>query len=85
MWLAVTVAKMAVFSSNIKKNIHLLTLGIIGGDIMKIKCPYCGSEEYECFDTCGGSGENILELYSCLDCDKQFSVTYVADCIEKES
>ena len=41
-------------------------------------------EEYECFDTCGGSGENIQELCACLDCDKQFSVIYVVDCIVKE-
>lgn len=52
---------------------------------MKIKCPYCGSEEYEVYDTCGGSGENIEELCVCLDCDGQFSVIYVVDCIEKES
>ena len=48
-------------------------------------CPYCGSKEYEVYDICGGSGENIEELCACLDCDKQFSVIYVVDCIEKES
>ena len=52
---------------------------------MTIKCPYCGSEEYEVYDTCGGSGENIEELCACLDCDKQFSIIYVVDCVEKES
>ena len=52
---------------------------------MEIKCPYCGSEEYEVYDTCGGSGENIQELCTCFDCDKQFSVLYVVDCIVKES
>lgn len=52
---------------------------------MEIKCPYCGSEEYEVYDTCGGNGENIQELCACLDCDKQFSVIYVVDCIVKES
>lgn len=52
---------------------------------MKIKCPYCGSEEFEVYDTCGGSGENIEELCVCFDCDKQFSIIYVADCVEKES
>ena len=51
---------------------------------MKIKCPYCGSEEFEVYDTCGGSGENIEELCACLDCDKQFSIIYVVDCVEKE-
>ena len=52
---------------------------------MEIKCPYCGSEEYEVYDTCGGSGENIQELCTCFDCDKQFSVLYIVDCIVKES
>ena len=52
---------------------------------MEIKCPYCGSEEYEVYDTCGGNGENVQELCACLDCDKQFSVIYVVDCIVKES
>ena len=54
-------------------------------DIMIIKCPYCGSKEYECFDTCGGDGDTIQELYTCFDCDKQFSAIYVFDRIEKES
>ena len=66
-------------------NTHLQTLEMIGGDTMEIKCPYCGSEEYEVYDTCGGSGENIQELCACFDCDKQFSVIYVVDCIVKES
>ena len=52
---------------------------------VKIKCPYCGNEEYEIYDTRGGNGETIQELYACFDCDKQFSVIYVVDCIEKES
>lgn len=52
---------------------------------MKIKCPYCESEEFEVYDTCGGSGENIQELCACFDCDKQFSVIYVVDCVVKES
>jgi transcriptional regulator NrdR family protein len=52
---------------------------------MKIKCPYCGSEEYEVYDTCGGSGEDIQERCTCFNCDKQFSVTYIVVCVEKES
>ena len=52
---------------------------------MEIKCPYCGSEEYECFDTCGIDEEALQKLCVCLDCDKQFSITYVIDRIEKES
>ena len=52
---------------------------------MKIKCPYCGNEEFEVHDTCGGSGENIKELCVCFDCDGQFSIIYAVDCVEKES
>ena len=62
-----------------------MNLEIIGGDTMEIKCPYCGSKEYEVYDTCGGNGENMQELCSCFDCDKQFSIIYVVDCIVKES
>ena len=51
---------------------------------MKIECPYCGSEEYEVYNICGG-GKNLEELCVCLDCDGQFSIIYVVDCIEKES
>lgn len=51
---------------------------------MTIKCPYCESEEYEWFDTCGMDEESIQKLCVCLDCDKQFSVIYVVDCIVKE-
>ena len=85
MWPAVTVAKRVAFSSSLAMNTHLPTLAEIGGDTMEIKCPYCGSEEYEVYDTCGGNGENIQELCTCFDCDKQFSVIYVVDCIVKES
>ena len=85
MWPAATVARMASFSRNTATNTPWQTLEGIGGDTMEIKCPYCGSEEYEVYDTCGGSGENIQELCTCFDCDKQFSVTYVVDCIVKES
>ena len=73
---------------SLKKNATNTPLPIwagIGGDTMEIKCPYCGSEEYEVYDTCGGSGENIQELCTCFDCDKQFSVLYVVDCIVEES
>ena len=52
---------------------------------MKIKCPYCGSTEYETFDTTGGDGEPISELCACFDCDKTFRVIYAPDCIVKES
>ena len=51
---------------------------------MKIKCPYCGSEEYEIYDTCGGNGRAISEMCVCFECDKTFRVIYAPDCIEKE-
>ena len=51
---------------------------------MKIKCPYCESEEYETFDTTGGDGQAISELCACFECDKTFRVIYAPDCIEKE-
>lgn len=53
--------------------------------MMKIKCPYCGSTEYETFDTTGGDGQAISELCACFECDKTFRVIYAPDCIEKES
>ena len=85
MWPAVIAVRMEASLRNTKTNTPLPTLEMIGGDTMEIKCPYCGSEEYEVYDTCGGSGENIQELCTCFDCDKQFSVIYVVDCIVKES
>lgn len=79
-------------NGRITHNAITMTLGLLPVNTMirrkkkmKIKCPYCGSEEYEVYDTCGGSGENIEELCACLDCDRQFSVIYVVDCVEKES
>ena len=50
-----------------------------------IKCPYCGSEEYEIYNTCGGNGRAISEMCVCFECDKTFRVIYAPDCIEKES
>ena len=66
-------------------NTPLRIWDIIGGDTMKIKCPYCGSTEYETFDTTGGDGQAISELCACFECDKTFRVIYAPDCIEKES
>ena len=85
MWPVVIAVRMAVSLRNTEMNTLLPIQDTTGGDTMEIKCPYCGSEEYEVYDTCGGSGENIQELCACLDCDKQFSVIYVVDCIVKES
>ena len=84
MWLAVTAVRMAVSSRNTKTNTLLRIWEGIGGK-MEIKCPYCGSTEYEIFDTTGGAGQAISELCACFDCDKTFRVIYAPDCIEKES
>ena len=84
MWPVVIVAKMVASLKNTATNTLSRIWEGIGGK-MEIKCPYCGSDEYEVYDTCGGSGENIQELCTCFDCDKQFSVLYVVDCIVKES
>ena len=51
---------------------------------MEIKCPYCESKDYEVYNICGGGG-TIQEICVCLDCNKQFSINYVVDCIKKES
>ena len=84
MWPAVTAARMAVSLRNIVTNTPLRIWEGIGGK-MEIKCPYCGSTEYEIFDTTGGAGQAISELCACFDCDKTFRVIYAPDCIEKES
>lgn len=85
MWPAATAVKMANFSRNTKTNTRLPIWDTIGGDTMEIKCPYCGSTEYETFDTTGGDGQAISELCACFECDKTFRVIYAPDCIEKES
>lgn len=52
---------------------------------MEIKCPYCGSEEYEVYDKCGDGTMYPVDLCVCLDCDKQFSILYTVYRIKKES
>ena len=52
---------------------------------MKIKCPYCGSEDTDNFDVIGGyDGEEIVQLACCFDCDKTFRVVYECVRVEKE-
>lgn len=41
-----------------------------------IRCPHCGSDNYDHFDSVGGCGETYEELYSCFDCDGQFRIVY---------
>ena len=84
MWPVVTAVRMAVSLRNTETNTPLRIWEGIGGK-MEIKCPYCGSTEYEIFDTTGGAGQAISELCACFDCDKTIRVIYAPDCIEKES
>lgn len=51
---------------------------------MTIKCPYCGSEEYECFDRTGEGTMNPMDLCVCEDCGKQFSIIFEAVDVVKE-
>lgn len=50
-----------------------------------VKCPYCGSEEYECYNRSGDGTMNPVDLCVCEECDKQFSIIYTIERIEKES
>ena len=50
---------------------------------MEIKCPFCGSTDFEVFDTIGGCGDNLEELCACFDCDETFRIVYKFDCIKK--
>ena len=52
---------------------------------MRIECPYCGSEDYVCFDRVGDGTINPIDLCVCENCDKQFSIVYEAVRIKKES
>lgn len=52
---------------------------------MKIKYPYCGSENYECFDRCGDGTMRPIDLCVCEECDKQFSIIFEAVEVVKES
>lgn len=51
---------------------------------MIVKCPYCGKEDdYEIFDTCGGDGEDYIELCTCFECDETFEIHYRFESIMK--
>lgn len=49
----------------------------------KIKCPYCGSENYERFDTCGEGTDAPRDLCSCFECDEIFDIVYKFSHVEK--
>ena len=52
---------------------------------MTIKCPFCGSENYECYDRVGDGTFEPVDLCVCENCDKQFQIVYTVSRIEKES
>ena len=82
---AVIAVRTAVSLSSTKTNTPLPIQGGTGGDTMELKCPYCGSEEYEVYDKCGDGTMYPVDLCVCLDCDKQFSILYTVYRIKKES
>jgi hypothetical protein len=43
----------------------------------KVKCPKCGSEEFDCYDTNSyyDDGTHVEDCY-CEECDCQFTVKY---------
>ena len=54
--------------------------------MLEIKCPECGSTEFECYDSetyYGNGGEHMDHCY-CEECDAQFKILYKATSIEKE-
>ena len=51
---------------------------------MEIKCPYCGSKDYECYDRVGDGTMTPEDLCVCEECDGQFSILYAVDRIKKE-
>lgn len=69
----------------LKMNARLPIQDTTEGDIMEVKCPYCGKEEYEVHDRAGGRGEDIQEFCVCCNCEKIFITLYVVDWVCKES
>jgi formate dehydrogenase maturation protein FdhE len=53
--------------------------------IMEIKCPHCGSEDFETFDRVGDGTCAPTDLCVCDECETQFRIIYKIDRIEKES
>ena len=47
-----------------------------------IKCPKCGSEDFEIFDTDFDMNNEITQLCICEKCDVQFCIVYTFDRIE---
>lgn len=51
--------------------------------MIEIKCPNCGSEDYDCYDTncCMEMGVHWDKCY-CEECGAQFDIKYIAVEIE---
>jgi hypothetical protein len=41
-----------------------------------LKCPNCGSTEYDTVESWGGDGDTLEQLCICFDCDTQFIAVY---------
>jgi DNA-directed RNA polymerase subunit RPC12/RpoP len=52
--------------------------------IMEIKCPHCGSAEFETFDRVGDGTYTPTDLCVCVECETQFRIIYKVDRIEEE-
>ncbi len=51
----------------------------------KVKCPKCGSEEFDCYDMNSYYEDGTYEENCvCYECDAQFTVKYKMVSIEKE-
>lgn len=47
-----------------------------------LKCPYCGSEDYDIYDNDTLESKNI-DYCVCMECDKMFDAIYTFSHIEK--
>ncbi len=53
--------------------------------MIEIKCPKCGSKEFDCYDTDFNLQEGIhWDLCYCEDCGANFDIRYMAVEIEEE-
>lgn len=50
-----------------------------------LKCPVCGSTEYDHVASWGGDGEDVQEHFVCFDCDTQFIATYKLAGVKQET
>ena len=56
---------------------------MIERSMIEIKCPKCGSTNYDCYDTDFDMSQGIhWDLCYCEDCDAGFNIKYVAVEIE---